>query len=142
MPSAEPSTKSRQRTTCRRRVYLWPCNACFTICRLQISLLVSRAEITIFWALLTFLPLGTSELTKSFGWKSADSFMQHDVQEFNRILQDKLENKMKGTPVDGMIQKLFMGKMKNYIKCVNVDFESSMMEDFYGQSIRPNSREC
>lgn len=60
--------------------------------------------------------------------------MQHDVQEFNRILQDKLENKMKGTPVDGMIQKLFMGKMKNYIKCVNVDFESSMMEDFYGKS--------
>jgi ubiquitin carboxyl-terminal hydrolase 7 len=59
--------------------------------------------------------------------------MQHDVQEFNRILQDKLENKMKGTPVDGMIQKLFMGKMKNYIKCVNVDFESSMMEDFYGE---------
>jgi hypothetical protein len=40
---------------------------------------------------------------------------------------------MKGTPVDGMIQKLFMGKMKNYIKCVNVDFESSMMEDFYGE---------
>ncbi|KAI5451946.1 ubiquitin-specific protease ubp15 [Naganishia albida] len=76
-------------------------------------------------------PVGTSELTKSFGWKSADSFMQHDVQEFNRILQDKLENKMKGTPVDGMVQKLFMGKMKNYIKCVNVDFESSMMEDFY-----------
>jgi ubiquitin carboxyl-terminal hydrolase 7 len=72
-------------------------------------------------------------LTKSFGWKSADSFMQHDVQEFNRILQDKLESKMKGTPVDGMIQKLFMGKMKNYIKCVNVDFESSMMEDFYGK---------
>lgn len=59
--------------------------------------------------------------------------MQHDVQEFNRILQDKLESKMKGTPVDGMIQKLFMGKMKNYIKCVNVDFESSMMEDFYGK---------
>lgn len=34
-------------------------------------------------------------MTKSFGWKSLDSFMQHDVQEFSRILQDKLEVKMK-----------------------------------------------
>jgi len=40
-------------------------------------------------------PVGTTELTKSFGWKSLDSFMQHDVQEFNRVLQDKLETKMK-----------------------------------------------
>lgn len=38
---------------------------------------------------------GTTELTKSFGWKSLDSFLQHDVQEFNRVLQDKLESKMK-----------------------------------------------
>src|SRR5258708_11187348 len=40
-------------------------------------------------------PTGTNELTKSFGWKSLDSFLQHDVQEFNRVLQDKLESKMK-----------------------------------------------
>ncbi len=26
-------------------------------------------------------PVGTNELTKSFGWKSLDSFLQHDVQE-------------------------------------------------------------
>ena len=57
--------------------------------------------------------------------------MQHDVQEFSRILQDKLEMKMKETPAEGAIARLFMGKMKNYIKCVDVDFESSMMEDFY-----------
>ncbi|KAF8522231.1 hypothetical protein BU17DRAFT_87330 [Hysterangium stoloniferum] len=75
-------------------------------------------------------PVGTTELTKSFGWKSLDSFMQHDVQEFNRVLQDKLESKMKGTAADGAISKLFVGKMKSYIKCVNVDFESSRLEDF------------
>ncbi|KAK4688080.1 ubiquitin carboxyl-terminal hydrolase 7, partial [Tremellales sp. Uapishka_1] len=76
-------------------------------------------------------PVGTTELTKSFGWKSLDSFMQHDVQEFSRILQDKLEIKMKGTPADGAIAKLFRGQMKNYIKCMNVDFESAVIEDFY-----------
>ncbi|RXW23380.1 hypothetical protein EST38_g2471 [Candolleomyces aberdarensis] len=78
-------------------------------------------------------PVGTTELTKSFGWKSLDSFLQHDVQEFNRVLQDKLESKMKGTKAEGAIQKLFVGKMKSYIKCVNVDYESSRSEEFKGK---------
>lgn len=38
---------------------------------------------------------GTTELTKSFGWDSLEAFNQHDVQEFNRVLQDNLESKMK-----------------------------------------------
>ncbi|THU99317.1 cysteine proteinase [Dendrothele bispora CBS 962.96] len=76
-------------------------------------------------------PVGTTELTKSFGWKSLDSFLQHDVQEFNRVLQDKLESKMKGTKAEGAIAKLFVGKMKSYIKCVNVDYESSRTEEFF-----------
>ncbi|PSR74161.1 hypothetical protein PHLCEN_2v10117 [Hermanssonia centrifuga] len=75
-------------------------------------------------------PVGTTELTKSFGWKSLDSFLQHDVQEFNRVLQDKLEIKMKGTKAEGANAKLFVGKMKSYIKCVNVDYESSRIEEF------------
>ncbi|KAF8921385.1 ubiquitin carboxyl-terminal hydrolase 5 [Mucidula mucida] len=75
-------------------------------------------------------PVGTTELTKSFGWKSLDSFLQHDVQEFNRVLQDKLESKMKGTKAEGAIAKLFVGKMKSFIKCVNVDFESTRLEEF------------
>ncbi|KAI6103506.1 hypothetical protein F5141DRAFT_1189842 [Pisolithus sp. B1] len=75
-------------------------------------------------------PVGTTELTKSFGWKSNDSFYQHDVQEFNRVLQDNLESKMKGTKAEGAIAKLFVGKMKSYIKCVNVDYESSKIEEF------------
>ncbi|EPQ30594.1 uncharacterized protein PFL1_02118 [Pseudozyma flocculosa PF-1] len=76
-------------------------------------------------------PVGTNELTKSFGWKSLDSFLQHDVQEFNRVLQEKLETKMKGTAADGAISRLFVGKMRSYLKCVNVDYESSRSEDFY-----------
>ncbi|KAG8878853.1 hypothetical protein FRB98_005967 [Tulasnella sp. 332] len=75
--------------------------------------------------------VGTNELTRSFGWKSLDSFMQHDVQEFNRVLQEKLEGKMKGTLADGAITKLFVGKMRSYVKCVNIDFVSTRSEDFY-----------
>lgn len=73
-------------------------------------------------------------MTKSFGWDTLDSFMQHDVQEFNRVLQDNLESKMKGTKAEGAISNLFKGKMKSYIKCLNVDFESSRVEDYYGDS--------
>ncbi|KAF8149278.1 hypothetical protein K438DRAFT_450625 [Mycena galopus ATCC 62051] len=72
-------------------------------------------------------PVGTTELTKSFGWTS---FLQRDVQEFNRVLVDKLEFKMKGTKAEGAITKLLVGKMKSYIKCVNVDYESSRIEEF------------
>lgn len=39
--------------------------------------------------------VGTKELTKSFGWDSYESFIQHDVQELNRVLCDNLERKMK-----------------------------------------------
>jgi len=39
--------------------------------------------------------VATKELTKSFGWDTYDSFMQHDVQELNRVLCEKLEDKMK-----------------------------------------------
>ena len=39
--------------------------------------------------------VATKELTKSFGWDTYDSFLQHDVQELNRVLCEKLEDKMK-----------------------------------------------
>ncbi|KAJ2468454.1 ubiquitin-specific protease ubp15, partial [Coemansia sp. RSA 2322] len=77
----------------------------------------------------------TTELTKSFGWDSLESFMQHDVQEFNRVLQDNLETKMKGTVVEGAMANLFEGKMKSYIRCVNVDYESSRVENYYDISL-------
>lgn len=37
--------------------------------------------------------------------------MQHDVQELCRVLLDNIENKMKHTNVDGIIPRLFEGKM-------------------------------
>lgn len=48
-----------------------------------------------------------------------------------RVLLDKLEEKMKGTTVDGVIGQLFAGKVKSYIRCINVDRVSERVEDFY-----------
>ncbi|KAI8435835.1 hypothetical protein MSG28_004051 [Choristoneura fumiferana] len=76
-------------------------------------------------------PVATKKLTKSFGWETLDSFMQHDVQEFLRILLDKLESKMKATVVEGTVPKLFEGKMTSFIKCKNVNCTSTRVETFY-----------
>lgn len=76
-------------------------------------------------------PVGTLELTKSFGWDSSEAFTQHDVQELNRILMDKLETAMKGTKIENKLNDIFVGKMKSFIKCVNVPYESSRVEDFW-----------
>ena len=36
-----------------------------------------------------------------------------------------------GTKAEGAISKLFVGKYKSYIRCINVDYESARIEDFY-----------
>ncbi|CCD26821.1 ubiquitin-specific protease UBP15 NDAI_0I02530 [Naumovozyma dairenensis CBS 421] len=88
------------------------------------------------------IPLDTLELTRSFGWDSAEAFTQHDVQELNRILMDRLENRMLGTPVEGKLSELFVGKMKSYIKCVNVEYESSRVEDFWDLQLNVKNLKC
>lgn len=43
-------------------------------------------------------------------WETLDAFMQHDVQEFCRVLLDNIENKMKTTVVERTVPELFEGK--------------------------------
>ncbi len=45
---------------------------------------------------------------------------------------DGLRFSIQGTKADGAITKLFVGKMKSFIKCVNVDYESARTEEFNG----------
>lgn len=40
-------------------------------------------------------PVSTTGLTQSFGWDSYESFVQHDAQEFERVLLEGLENGIK-----------------------------------------------
>lgn len=51
--------------------------------------------------------VATKELTKSFGWDTYDSFMQHDVQELNRVLCEKLEDKMKVNFIGSLVMSVF-----------------------------------
>jgi ubiquitin carboxyl-terminal hydrolase 7 len=84
--------------------------------------------------------VGTKQLTRSFGWDAHDAFTQHDVQELDRVLCENLEDKMKGTEVEHEVPRLFRGKLKNFVKCLNVDFSSERMEYFYDLSL--NVRGC
>ena len=77
----------------------------------------------------------TKDLTTSFGWGAWDVFMQHDVQEFLRVLMDNIETKMKNTESADAIANMFRGRTYNYIKCLNYDYTSDRMEDFYDMSL-------
>lgn len=87
----------------------------------------------------------TKLLTRSFGWDSDDSFQQHDVQErsapeafylpltplstpllqeLNRVLCDNLDAKMKKTPVEGALARLFEGETSTYLECTRVEYTS------------------
>jgi ubiquitin carboxyl-terminal hydrolase 47 len=72
----------------------------------------------------------TVNMTKSFGWSSSDAFQQHDVQELMRVMFDALEKKLKGTSQDGILNKLYQGKMIDYVKCKHCGHESQR-EDTY-----------
>lgn len=75
--------------------------------------------------------IGTKKLTKSFGWDSLDTFMQHDVQELSRVLIDNMQNKMKSTSVEDCIPKLFEGKMETVIACTDIEYVSKREESFF-----------
>jgi ubiquitin carboxyl-terminal hydrolase 7 len=75
--------------------------------------------------------VSTNELTKAFGWDTRQIFEQQDVQELSRVLMERLEEKMKGTEAQDALPRMFIGKTKTYISCINVDYESSRVEDFW-----------
>ncbi|KAL8772774.1 MAG: hypothetical protein Q9209_002119 [Squamulea sp. 1 TL-2023] len=75
--------------------------------------------------------VSTQELTAHFGWETRHIFEQQDVQELSRILMERMEERMKGTDAENALAKMLVGKMKTYISCINVDYESSRTEDFW-----------
>lgn len=75
--------------------------------------------------------MGTNELTKSFGWETRHIFEQQDVQELSRKLMERMEEKMKGTRAQNVLPEMFSGKIKTYISCINVEYESSRIEEFW-----------
>ncbi|KAK1936061.1 putative ubiquitin carboxyl-terminal hydrolase [Babesia divergens] len=70
------------------------------------------------------------ELMRSFGWDSSDMFTQQDSHELLKLLLDKMEEQMKGTPVEGSVKHMFEGEMETYIECIDIDYKSCRKETF------------
>ena len=61
--------------------------------------------------------VSTKQLTVAFGWNSLESWQQHDVQEFSRVLLDNISERVKKTEMEGKPDALFAGKSQMYIEC-------------------------
>jgi ubiquitin carboxyl-terminal hydrolase 7 len=94
-------------------------NSAYTLQRLFYQLQTSNTAV------------GTNELTKSFGWDTRHIFEQQDVQELSRKLIERMEERMKGTAAEDALPRMLSGKVKTYVSCINVDYESSRIEDFW-----------
>jgi len=50
------------------------------------------------------------------------AWQQHDVQELCRVMFDALEINWKKTDQADLINNLYQGKLKDYVKCLEVSF--------------------
>lgn len=81
-------------------------------------------------------PCSTKDLTVSFGWDRGQTSMQHDAQEFSRVLIENLERKLQGTEMCNDIANLFRGRQRTVIRCKHVPWETSHVENFYDLTLR------
>lgn len=72
----------------------------------------------------------TTDLTRSFGWDSSEAWQQHDIQELCRVMFDALEHKFKNTKESNLINRLYEGKMIDYLKCLSCNTEKQREDTF------------
>mmetsp|Transcript_22583 Transcript_22583/g.50628 ORF Transcript_22583/g.50628 Transcript_22583/m.50628 type:complete len:916 (+) Transcript_22583:74-2821(+) len=83
----------------------------------------------------TLRAVDTVALTRSFGWEGSEVFQQQDVQELTRVLFDALEETFKGTQVENIIDELYGGEMVDYLRCLDVDYQSERVDKFLDFSV-------
>ncbi|XP_014675692.1 PREDICTED: ubiquitin carboxyl-terminal hydrolase 47-like [Priapulus caudatus] len=72
----------------------------------------------------------TTDLTRSFGWDSSEAWQQHDVQELCRVMFDALETNFKNTDQADLINQLYQGQLKDYVRCLDCGSESARTDAF------------
>ncbi|XP_051579628.1 ubiquitin carboxyl-terminal hydrolase 47-like isoform X1 [Myxocyprinus asiaticus] len=72
----------------------------------------------------------TTDVTRSFGWDSSEAWQQHDVQELCRVMFDALEQKWKQTEQADLINHLYQGKLKDYVRCLECGYESWRIDTY------------
>lgn len=69
-------------------------------------------------------------IRRSFGWEGTEVFQQQDVQELTRVLFDALEECFRGTEVENIIDQLYAGELIDYLRCMDVDYQSERVDKF------------
>lgn len=68
-------------------------------------------------------------LTRAFGWTQSDlKNQQQDIFEFYNIFLERLDQEAARLGAPETPSALFDAELKNYIKCINVDYERSRNE--------------
>jgi ubiquitin C-terminal hydrolase len=78
----------------------------------------------------------TKVLTDAFGWTSHDVMVQHDIHELITLLRDTIETKMKGTPAEGAVNRLFSGMAEKFFRCLDGTYTSRTREVFYDVQVQ------
>ena len=117
----------------RREIYRWEYEEKLgnpeTCIPLQLQILFVRLQTSQSYC------IETTALTKSFGWTQAESFQQHDVQEFCRVLFEAIEKSTKETNSAKFIQDLYEGIYEDYVKCSSCNTESIREDKFLDLSL-------
>ena len=72
--------------------------------------------------------LSTQPLTQSFGWTTAESFEQHDVQQLCRVLFDALE--LRGGERLASAVALWRGALVDFVECKRCGFRRERQDEF------------
>ncbi|KAF5918856.1 hypothetical protein HPG69_005896 [Diceros bicornis minor] len=62
--------------------------------------------------------------------KSETAWQQHDVQELCRVMFDALEQKWKQTEQADLINELYQGKLKDYVRCLECGYEGWRIDTY------------
>lgn len=93
----------------------------------------------LFYALQTSTTaVSTQELTKSFRWSPLQAFEQQDVKEMSRILIERLESRMQGTPMKRALGDIFSGQCKQYMTSNAVGYEQSTTQSMWDIDLDAN----
>ncbi|EGR28599.1 ubiquitin carboxyl-terminal hydrolase family protein, putative [Ichthyophthirius multifiliis] len=91
---------------------------------LQLQILFAKMQLK------TFPYIDTNDLAQSFGWDFQESWEQHDIQEFIRILLEAIEKSFVGSNNQNFINDIYEGASINYVQCQKCNKQSIRQENF------------
>lgn len=75
--------------------------------------------------------ISTKKMIKCFNWNEMNETSQQDVQEFLRLLMDKIEQFVDGTEFKQRLTDLFVGTMRTTMTCDNVHYHATKIDPFW-----------